>query len=591
MLADIARSTSLLRTGAIAALSALSLPLAGGAAVAAPVAAHRAVIDPGLELAGSAPSRVIVTAAAGQTATASRLVRAAGGRVGAALPLVSGFAATVPADRIAELGSQTAITAVTADRQGQTTAAGFNAATTASAFVRTTKAATAWASGNYGAGVGVAVLDTGVSDMNDFGAGSRIVHGPDLSGEGTTIDSYGHGTVMAGVIAGDGTDSATRIGGAHLGMAPAARIVAVKVAGRNGAADVSTMLQAMHWVAAYKDQYNIRVVNLAWGVPSTQNPAVDPINYAVQRLWKSGILVVVAAGNTGDTASRAVLKPADDPTVLTVGAVDDKGTITPTDDAVATWSSRGITPAGVRKPDVVAPGAGIVATRSHGSAIAASYPGALRAPSYIRGSGTSHAASVTSGAAALLLAARPALTPDQVKKVLMGTATPVTASPLLAQGRGRIDVASALLAPAGPAYRQPASGTGRGSIEASRGGVHVVADCAGTSTLITGEIDVRCEPWDAAAWTGSSWTGSSWTGSSWTGSSWTGSSWTGSSWTGGKWTGSSWAGSSWTGKQWAGSSWTGKQWAGSSWSGSSWSGKQWAGKQWAAKQWAAKQWA
>ena len=137
--------------------------------------------------------------------------------------------------------------------------------------------------GNLGQGVGVAVIDTGVSPMTDFD--NRLVHGPDLSGEGTTIDSFGHGTVMAGIIAGSGADSANRSKGAYTGVAPGAHIVAVKTAGANGVVDVSTMLQAMGWVAAYKDQFNIRVLNLSWGVPSTQDPAVDPLNYAVERLW------------------------------------------------------------------------------------------------------------------------------------------------------------------------------------------------------------------------------------------------------------------------------------------------------------------
>src|SRR5438046_612034 len=134
----------------------------------------------------------------------------------------------------------------------------------------------------------VAVVDTGISNMNDLSG--RIVNGPDLSGEGTTIDTFGHGTVMAGLVGGSGADS----NGGHTGIAPKSWVVGVKVAGRNGAVDVSTMLWAMHWVASYKDQFNIRVMNLSWGVPSTQDPAVDPIDYAVERLWRLGLVAVVA---------------------------------------------------------------------------------------------------------------------------------------------------------------------------------------------------------------------------------------------------------------------------------------------------------
>ena len=100
------------------------------------------------------------------------------------------------------------------------------------------------------------------------------------------------GTVMAGLVAGSGADSATRWGGAFPGVAPAAHVVSVKVAGRNGVVDVSTMLQGMHWVAGYKDQFNIRVMNLSWGSASKQDPALDPLNYAVQRLLQEGVVVV-----------------------------------------------------------------------------------------------------------------------------------------------------------------------------------------------------------------------------------------------------------------------------------------------------------
>src|SRR2546430_1059186 len=139
----------------------------------------------------------------------------------------------------------------------------------------------AWAQTRLGGGVGVAVIGPGASPMTDLRG--RVVSGPDLSGEGTLIDTYGHGTVMAGIIAGSGADSVNNKNGAYTGVAPHATVVAVKVAGRNGAVDVSTVLQAMHWVSAYQSQFNIRVLNLSYGTPSTQNPAVDPLNYAVDR--------------------------------------------------------------------------------------------------------------------------------------------------------------------------------------------------------------------------------------------------------------------------------------------------------------------
>jgi serine protease AprX len=280
----------------------------------------------------------------------------------------------------------------------------------ASGFATPESLGAAWSTGNRGKGVGIAVLDTGVSPVE--GLAGRLVHGPDLSGEGTTTDTYGHGTVMAGVAAGAAAGSGTQSG-----VAPEATVVAVKVAGRNGAVDVSTMLQAMHWVSAYADQYGIRVLNLSWGTDSTQDPAVDPLNHAVQRLWEQGIVVVVAAGNDGPRAGT-VAKPADDPMVLSVGAYDDKGDANERNDVLAPWSSRGPTAAGTAKPELVAPGRTLVAVRSPGSAVEQENPKALVAPAYVKGSGTSQAAAVVSGLAALVVAARPELTPDQVKRVL-----------------------------------------------------------------------------------------------------------------------------------------------------------------------------
>jgi serine protease AprX len=568
------------------------LVVAPGASAAPPAAAVHG-LDPGLPRHGNAPTHVIVT---GTSQIAQDVVRV-GGHVTATLPIVGGVAATVPAGALRTLAQFPAVQAVTADRAARldditydssSTASSltYDSSSTASNFALTTQATKAWAKGDLGQGVGVAVIDTGVSPMNDFAG--RLVHGPDLSGEGTTLDSYGHGTVMAGLIAGSGSDSANAPGGTYSGAAPDAHIVAVKVAGRNGVVDVSTMLQAMTWVAAYKDQFNIRVLNLSWGVASTQDPAVDPLDYAVERLWSDGIVVVVAAGNSGPY-NGTITKPADDPVVLTVGAFNDKGDTYPSNDAIPTWSSRGPTAAGVAKPDVVAPGRSLVATRSYGSDVELNNPKALVAPSYIRGSGTSEATAVASGVVALLLAARPGLTPDDVKSLLMTTAQPIYGVAATAQGAGRIQLAGALVAtPSEPP--QPLMATGLGSLEASRGGADVTAVCNGVTTTITGEMDVACNPWDPAAWTAAPWNGDAWTGPTWVGSEWDGVSWKDVAWSDATWDGVSWKGGTWTGDSWQGSSswngatdsstWTGVSWKGSSWAGVSWKDSSWAGSNW-----------
>jgi serine protease AprX len=547
-------------------------------------------LDPALTTVGDAAQRVVVSGRAGAAAVASAVQRL-GGTVGARLDIVDGVAATVPAGRLVELSHDPAVGAVTMNRAMHYEEYSYDDTVTASPFVASTQAGSAWNAGSLGQGVGVAVIDTGVAAMNDFKG--RVVYGPDLSGEGSTIDSYGHGTVMAGAIAGGGTDSAAQKNGAYTGIAPKATIVAVKVAGRNGVADVSTILQAMHWVDAYRAQFNIRVMNLSWGTPSTQDPAVDPLNYAVERLWRDGVVVVVSAGNSGPGATT-ITKPGDDPVVITAGAYDDKQDANLSNDAVPDWGSRGPTAQGLTKPDFVVPGRSIITPRAFGSKVEAENPKALLNPSYIKGSGTSQAAAVTSGLAALLISARPSLTPDQVKDLLKSSALPIPGVAKTTQGAGRVQLATALAAtPTSAVQATPA--TGLGSLEASRGGSNVQVICPGqpataTATIIKGEIDVRCEAWEGSSWTGSSWTGSSWTGSSWTGSSWTGSSWTGSSWTGSSWTGSSWTGGTWSGSSWTGSSWTGSSWTGSSWTGSSWTGSSWTGSSWTGSSWTGSSW-
>jgi serine protease AprX len=547
-------------------------------------------VDPGLFALGDRVVSVIVQAAAGQVDVATMAARAQGADIGVGLPLVGGFVATMAASAAVRLGADPSVRAVTINRTVRFESLSYDATTTASNFARTSGATQAWAQANYGDGIGIGVIDTGVASMNDVTG--RVIYGPDLSGEGTTIDSYGHGSVMAGIIGGSGADSATNSSTGYTGVAPKSWIVAVKVAGRSGAADVSTLLQAMHWMAAYKDQFNIRVVNLSWGTPSTQDPHYDPLNYAVERLWGLGIVVVVAAGNSGPNAGT-ILKPGDDPLVITTGAYDDKQNADPADDSLSSWTSRGPTAAGLQKPDVVAPGRTLVAMRAFGSYVEQTYPKALVGASYIKGSGSSEATAVVSGLAALIIKAHPGYTPDQVKAALTSTASPMASVAASGQGAGRVQLGAALNATPSSASWQIAAANGLGSIENSRGGAHVVTDCNedGTLDTIQGEIDVRCDPWDGASWTGASWTGASWTGASWTGASWTGASWTGASWTGASWTGASWTGGTWTGASWQGTtSWTGASWTGASWTGASWTGASWTGASWTGASWTGASW-
>jgi serine protease AprX len=392
---------------------------------------------------------------------------------------------------------------------------------------------------------------------------------------------------MAGIIAGhDSGVAVTATDTTHfLGVAPNARIVSVKVADAHGTSDVSQVIAGIDWVVqhAHDPGMNIRVLNLSFGTNAAQTYTLDPLAYAAEVAWRSGIVVVTSAGNGGSAAQQRLTNPASDPFVIAVGADDTHNTVNEADDTVPAFSSLGD---GQRNPDLIAPGVHVQSLRVPGSYIDSQYAttGAIDGR-FFRGSGTSQAAAFASGMAALLLQYRPALTPDEVKATLIRTANPIPNASLQSQGGGVIDFPPARDIVTG-ARQSFAPSTGTGTLEGSRGDAHLTLG----GVTLTGEKDINGQPFNAASMAaaeaaGSSWAGGTWNGKSWAGSSWAGSSWAGSSWAGSSWAGSSWAGSSWAAGTWSGSSWAGSSWAGSSWAGSSWAGSSWAGKAWADSSW------
>ena len=374
---------------------------------------------------------------------------------------------------------------------------------------------------------------------------------------------------MAGLIAGDGTASAGASGSSDAGAtgtAPEASLLSVKVAGADGAADVSTVLAGLQWVVSFKDRYDIRVVNLSLGTDSTQSWEDDPLNYAVQRAWHAGIVVVVASANTGP-APGTIAKPGDDPWVVTVGAVDAQGTPGIGDDRVPDFSSRGPTSHGIAKPDVVAPGARVASLRAVGSTLDRAFPPADATSPYRSGSGTSMSAALVSGVVASTLDAHPQLRPDEVKHALTAAARPVASDDASTVGAGLVDAArTALTPPVGQANRGLGRSSGLGSLGASRGTLSLrVDDLLGT--MMTGRQTAQLLLWDPVGYTTGSWTPSTWYTSAHGTVGWNTGSWasTSGSLTGNNWTGNNWTGNNWTGNNWTGNNWTGNNWTGSSW--------------------------
>lgn len=448
------------------------------------------------------------------------------------------------------------------------------------------------AAGYTGKGVGVALVDTGVVPVRGLTSGN-VVNGPDLSFESQSddhryLDTFGHGTHMAGIIAGN--DPQTLLGlNRFQGIAPGARLTSIKVASTQGAVDVSQVVAAIDWVVTHRndDPANpIRVLNLSYGTDGVQDYKVDPLTHAVENAWRAGIVVVVAGGNSG-TAQPRLNNPAYDPYVLAVGAADTRGTVSSDDDVVPAFSSRGDA---ARRVDLVAPGRSIKSLRNPGSYLDEAYPSARVDDRFFKGSGSSQAAAVTSGAVALLLQSRPSLKPDQVKALLRASAEPMPAADAAGRGNGELDVYRASLLATPSTAQGWTKSTGLGSLEQARGTQHVADDgveLTGERHVLGGFSAKKWAPASAAftAWTGGTWAGSEWTGGCWCTSTWSGKSWTGKSWTGTSWSGASWSSRSWSGKSWTGTSWTGKSWTTGGWTGTSWTGKSWTGKSWTGAGW------
>ncbi len=428
-----------------------------------------------------------------------------------------------------------------------------------------------------GKGVGIALIDTGVAPVAGLPA-AQIVNGPDLSFESQSaslryLDTYGHGTHMAGIIVGNDTATGTR------GLAPQAKITSVKVGTANGAVDVTQMIAAIDWVVKNRnhDPANpIRVINLSYG--SGGNPFTwnDPMSLAVQQAWKAGIVVVAAAGNQGNSHPR-MTHPAMDLWLIAVGAASTKGTTTTTDDELSSYTN---IPQQDKPIDLLAPGTSIPSLRVPGSNIDNSFPAARTGTTLFRGSGTSQAAAVTSAAAALLLQAKPALSADQVKDALkQGTFLQVGKA--AGMGLREINV-NAALARTPTTIKQPwGTSSGTGSVEATRGTSHVVAN----NVTLSGDRSIF-GPFSSAAWaakanTQTTWSGGKWMGYQMAGDGWTGTSFATKTWGAAAWPGSPWGGSgSWTDPAWSGRQWEGRFWAAGTWTGRFWASDDWSGAVW-----------
>ena len=396
-------------------------------------------------------TRVIVRAREGASAASiAGTIQAVGGSAGRSLSLINSRVAELPNAALAALARNPMIERISIDRE------------VVGAMERTsgTIGATAvrQSLGYDGAGIGVAVIDSGAAAVHDdlagAGGGPRIAAFVDfVNGGAAAYDDYGHGTHVSGIVAGNGFDS----GGLRTGVAPGSDLIVLKVLDAAGKGRISDVIAALEYSIANKDALNIRVVNLSVATGVYESYNTDPLTVAARRAVESGIVVVAAAGNNGrDSQGRShhggVTAPGNAPWVLTVGASSHMGTTDRGDDTIAPFSSRG--PSAIdysAKPDVVAPGVGIESLSDPDGTLYSTHaayllPGTVATSflPYLSLTGSSMSAPVVSGTVALMLQANPSLTPNAVKAILHYTAQSSSEYDPLTQGAGFLNAKGAV---------------------------------------------------------------------------------------------------------------------------------------------------
>ncbi|MDT4986018.1 MAG: serine protease AprX, partial [Micromonosporaceae bacterium] len=452
-------------------------------------------------------------------------------------------------------------------------------ATTLAAVRATIGADSGQAAALTGQGVGIALIDTGVAPVPGLQA-SEVVNGPDLSFESQApalryLDTYGHGTHMAGIMVGH--DSASGL----TGLAPKAKLTSVKIGTATGAVDVSQMIAALDWVVKHRgdDPANpIKVINLSYGSGGNPPTWTDPLQFAAEKAWQAGIVVVAAVGNAGKAALQ-ITNPSTDEWIIGVGATATKGTVATADDELAPFTN--LAAAG-KQVNVLAPGTSIASLRDNGSNIDTAYPAARVGDTLFRGSGTSQATAVTSAAAALLWQARPTAKPDQIKDWLTKGGTFLPTGKAASMGLLEINVNGALtrsaIATPPPTWNKS---TGVGLLGAARGTSYVMYD----NVPLIGETSVwgplLTPTWAPKSAAQTSWSGGLWMGYRVAGDGWTGTSWASRTWATATWTGTPWGGSTtWTDPAWTGRTWSGRTWSTGAWSGRTWSSDDWSNAYW-----------
>nr|MDQ5820128.1 S8 family serine peptidase [Actinomycetota bacterium] len=501
--------------GALLAVVALAIPLGAAAGNRDGKGSREGAtyVSPGLlKAAHDKPGekvRIIVQSSGG-VSDADEALKGAGS-LKKQLELIGAVAVEVPAAKVDQLAKVEGLT-ITPDApvkvSGSTAAGRYSA----QIWPYESGNAALWPNSNASANLTIAVVDSGVeSGRADFGG--RLLPQVNLSSltPDATGDDRGHGTFVAGIAAGDALG--------YTGANPGAKILPIRVMNELGMARTSDVIRAAEWIYENKGTYNIKVANFSLHSAMPSRFIHDPLDKAVEKLWFSGVVVVVAAGNYGTPGGPSGVKyaPGNDPFVITVGAVDIGDSIKPKDDYAPSWSAYGYTYDGFAKPEIGAPGRYMVGPVPVGSTLPKERPLNVEAPGYMQLSGTSFAAPAVAGAVAHILAKHPEYTPDQVKGALMVTAKALPTAIPLSAGVGELNAAKA--ANMGKAPPNPNAALNRFVVSAS-GGSGKVFDAASWASAVAANAS-----WADASWADASWADASWSSASWSDASWADASW------------------------------------------------------------------
>ena len=417
---------------------------------------------------------------------------------------------TIPVQLLDDLAAQPTVTYIAPDLPLGTTAAGTPAplvveeSSLLSLYPTIDGATWAWAQGYTGEGVTIGVVDSGSVAADDFGKRlfQDYLHDQPL---GQVEDRLGHGSLVASIAAGWNPLTG------FAGVAPGAGIYALNVS-RRGVAYTSDVLEGLEQILAVRGAGRPRVLVLALTEPAPSSYKANALTAMLEKIWNAGIVVVVAAGNSGKDS--ALYAPANDPFVISVGALNDNRTLDTADDGQPGWSTHGITQDGFAKPDLLAPGRLVTGLLPHSSYFGRNAPEHNWMDvehTYARASGSSFAAPQVAAAAAILLQARPDLTPNQVKWLLKTTARPVVDS-----AAGALDIKAAL------SYT--------GEVGSANQGVEPSPYAASTWKTTNYRNAHAGNGWSGNGWSGNGWSGNGWSGNGWSGNGWSGNGWSGNGW-------------------------------------------------------------